>query len=801
MADTDLDPDIQSALDAISNGGTAPTHTGGGGVGALINSYTSKSPYAAQFKAAGLKYNIDPRVLEAIVQNESANPNNPYGNPKAIGQPVGQGPYKGQRALGLMQLLPDTARRLKVADPFDVNQNIDAAAHDLRDKLNATDIDDYSKALNAYSGGGGQPYQDKFSNAYKAIGGDPTALFNPAGPQPSAGAVKDTDPDLDPDLQGHFKALDADMQGIMGSTSDDPRAAIPVPGWGMLQQIGNAATFGMYPKILGALAAGQELIAGKSPSEIGQLYNNLTQGTEQARSQYETENKGHTLMANMLGETAGQAGLISTGEGLLKGIGGLAVDAVPALGKLAPVGRFLMGTAGRDAEGVSGVATRVASRIMGGGRIGAESGALQHGSEPNSGETLGQSTLRGMGTGMLTNTVLGPLVDDVKSPFRAQVNPGVAAAGKTLADAGVDIKGSQLVMKPGQALMGNVSHNQLGQFTAALAKDVDPAATDTVLGDSFFKDQNDRISKGIGSNTAGITYDQQGQTTLANIVGAAQKELDQDSPDLKQIVKTINRVDTEAGQNGMTLPPANYRALTQSDGAVTDLAQSRSSLTAKYGIQLRNALDDMATRTAQAAGPQGVQALNDLQTLRQQYKRLQILKGVTDPNTDMVNPQKLATAIKSNYPNYSTYGGSDSFVEKGRAGSLLPAPNMTAGLRQDSITKSSFTPIEKVLGLLGFSGEALSGLHDAIDVTHEYPLKTLASAGLAAGLFGARKIRDAVANSPAYRNYLMERAGVPGAKASALMHMMAGNQNMLIPAINSIRPGQTYLTPDGNPNQ
>lgn len=795
--DPQLDPELQRQFDAIAAG----TKPGGGGVGGLINSYTSKSPYALQFKAAGAKYHIDPRVLEAIVQNESANPNNPYGDPNAQGPIIGQGPDKGRKALGLMQLAPSTIARLGVTDPFNVDQNIDAAAHDLRDKLNVTDVDDYTKALNGYSGGGGDAYKNKFSNYYKALGGDPEALFNPAGPQPGAGNVLDTDPQIDTTLQGHFDALNADMQKIMASTSDDPRAATPVPGWGMLQQTANAALLNTFPQIVGALAAGQSMLApGKSPLEIAGVYNNITQGLTQAKTEYGDVNPGHALMGNVLGETAGQAASISAGEGLLKAGGDLAVRAFPILGKLAPAGRMIMGTAGRDADGASGLATRVVSRLLGGGRLGGESGAEQYFSEPDAGETLPESAGRGAITGALTELGLGPIVDDVKSPFRVKLNPQIAAAGKTLADAGIDIKGSQLAMKPGQAFAGNVTADQLGQHTGANIKMINPAATNSLVNKDFIKNETDRISNGMSSNTAGAIYDTQGQNTLSKISGDARLDLDQDNSDLKKIVNTVNRVDTEAGQYGFRLPPNVYRTLTQSDGAVTDLQRSSSSLVRKYGNQLRDALDDMAERTALAAGPHGVQALQDLRTLREQYKRLQIVRGSYDKNTGLIDPQKLAAKVDSNYPGYDTLGVHNPFVELGRAGSILPPANRTGGLRSDNPQRSWLTPIEKIIGLGAVGGDFLGGLHEGLAVMHEHPEKSIAAGLSAAGLFAAKHVRDAIANSSAYRNYLLERAGM-GGKAPLSMRMMAGRQNMLIPMMNSSRLGQTYLTPEQDQNQ
>jgi soluble lytic murein transglycosylase-like protein len=92
--------------------------------------------YRTSFERAGLRYQISPDLLEAVARQESA-----Y-NPHAI-SPKG--------AIGIMQLLPATARAFG-ADPYDVQQNINAGAAYLRYLLNVYDgrID---LALGAYNAG------------------------------------------------------------------------------------------------------------------------------------------------------------------------------------------------------------------------------------------------------------------------------------------------------------------------------------------------------------------------------------------------------------------------------------------------------------------------------------------------------------------------------------------------------------------------------------------------------------------------------------------------------------------------
>ena len=71
---------------------------------------------------AARRYALDPRMIKAVMQAESAF------NAMAV-SPVG--------ALGLMQLMPDVAEELGVTDPMDPRQNIMAGAKYLKQLLDA----------------------------------------------------------------------------------------------------------------------------------------------------------------------------------------------------------------------------------------------------------------------------------------------------------------------------------------------------------------------------------------------------------------------------------------------------------------------------------------------------------------------------------------------------------------------------------------------------------------------------------------------------------------------------------------
>jgi soluble lytic murein transglycosylase-like protein len=92
-----------------------------------------------EIEAAALRHNLDPNLVRAVIRAES---NYRYDAVSHAG------------AMGLMQLMPNTAASLGISNPFDIAQNIEGGTSYLRRMLDLFD-QDLDLALAAYNAGQG----------------------------------------------------------------------------------------------------------------------------------------------------------------------------------------------------------------------------------------------------------------------------------------------------------------------------------------------------------------------------------------------------------------------------------------------------------------------------------------------------------------------------------------------------------------------------------------------------------------------------------------------------------------------
>jgi len=145
----------------ISNFGPGGGSRGRSDAKWLASRHDRRSRYDRMIEESAARWRVDPTLVRAVIQVESDF------NPRCISN-------KGAR--GLMQLIPETARRYGVRDIYDPAQNIDGGVHYLAD-LMAMFGRDLERSLAAYNAGEGAvirhsgipPYEETMTYVKRAL--------------------------------------------------------------------------------------------------------------------------------------------------------------------------------------------------------------------------------------------------------------------------------------------------------------------------------------------------------------------------------------------------------------------------------------------------------------------------------------------------------------------------------------------------------------------------------------------------------------------------------------------------------
>lgn len=104
------------------------------------NTFTNSTRYDLEIRKVSRLYNVDPSLIKAIIHTESDF------NDQAVSRSGAQ---------GLMQLMPETARELRVINPFDAQENIEGGTRYFRSLLDIFN-EDLVLSLAAYNAGPGR---------------------------------------------------------------------------------------------------------------------------------------------------------------------------------------------------------------------------------------------------------------------------------------------------------------------------------------------------------------------------------------------------------------------------------------------------------------------------------------------------------------------------------------------------------------------------------------------------------------------------------------------------------------------
>lgn len=189
-----------------------------GSFDAILKSKVKNKSMDEMFKEAAKKYNVPENLLRAVAQTESDF------DPKAV---------SGCGAVGVMQLMPGTAKDLGVSDPYDAEQNINGGAKYISSLLKkyGGDVDLALAAYNAGPGnvekyGGVPPFKETQNYVRKIrgiLGEGSSAVQNLKATETAAAASVDTGSASglsDADVKKYLSYIQLNMLSVLQNSLD-----------------------------------------------------------------------------------------------------------------------------------------------------------------------------------------------------------------------------------------------------------------------------------------------------------------------------------------------------------------------------------------------------------------------------------------------------------------------------------------------------------------------------------------------------------------------------------------------------
>lgn len=675
--------------------------------------------YSNLFEQAGQQYNVDPSLLRAVAHVESS------GNPNAVGPQTKYG-----RAVGLMQLIPDTAKRLGVTNPKDPKQAIPAAA-----RLMAENLDTFGNptdAIMAYHGGTDKANWGPKTQNYLA-----KVAATYGGKAQSAKPMKQSDDDLiNAYLGGNAPAQaagqphaamsdDALLSAYMGGNSAAPSKGKPQPPKavrkaGFIDEFMNGALFGFGDEIGSVGGATQKtinrLMAGK-PTQFAQDYSDTLDATRAGMKDYEGQHPILSGIGNVLGG-------VSVAPELRGGM---------AAAKLTTKAPGLLAKLGQGAK----------QGAVYGGLYGFGSG---EGGVKNRLQNAGVTAAVGGVVGGALPVAYASGKKVVNSLLGSDVDPHVAQLAKMAIDQySIPVRGGQISSSPfvgyadsqlskvpftGYAAKNEAQH---AAFTRAVSKtfgeDAD-AITQPVMQQAKARIGN--MFEQVAANT-NIKADPQLGQALQGVFTEAHQVLPEGEvkPIVNQLENIRNSIDPQTGEiSGKT-----YQALTRKGAPLDRAASSNNPNIRHYAGAIRSALDDALQRSASPAD------VDLIRTARTQWKNMRTIEDLAEKAgpSGRISPAALLNQVRKSYSNYAYTGAGDlgNLANIGQQFLKEPPSSGTA-------ERLTFVDLLKSLGAMG--GAALGATE---------PHLGAAAAGGAAGLVGGANILGRVLDSGPYRNHLI----------------------------------------------